>query len=178
MKCPRCQSNTLRVVPDRRQSPVEVCGSCGGIWVPGGDVSNIGKTEVMYSMVARKAETKDQSAGVCPRGHGLLERARAELDPPVMLDRCCACHGIWFDRGEWEILSRSHLIDQIDNLWSASFRQSQRRERVRGQYLRRIEERIGSELFVSLAEVAEQLKDHPHRSEALAYLREVSSDAW
>lgn len=41
MQCPRCQENSLRSVPDKRHSPVEVCASCGGIWVPGGDVSQI-----------------------------------------------------------------------------------------------------------------------------------------
>ena len=177
MQCPRCQKNSLRAVPDRRRSPVEVCGSCGGIWVPGGDVSHIGETEEMYSMVVGAGQASDQPAGVCPRGHGLLERARAELDPPVILDRCGDCHGIWFDRGEWEVLSRSHLIEHIDELWNKAFRQSQRRERVHRQYLERVKAHFGDEFFTALSEVAHQLKGHPQRSEALAFLREISSDS-
>ncbi len=177
MQCPRCQENSLRSVPDKRHSPVEVCASCGGIWVPGGDVSQIGKTEVMYSMIVGDGQASEQSAGVCPQGHGLLERGRAELDPPVILDRCRDCHGIWFDRGEWDVLSRSHLINHIDDLWSQTFRRSQRQERVRQQYLDRVKSHFGDDFFAALCKVADQLKGHPQRSEALAFLREMSSDS-
>ena len=120
--CPRCREHRLEEVPDTAGSPVKVCGGCGGLWVPGGALGRIGRTEMVYSSLADdgKPGADTTAAGLCPEGHGMMARATADLSPPVPLDRCPHCCGIWFDRGEWQRLASTSLADHLEDLYQES----------------------------------------------------------
>jgi Zn-finger nucleic acid-binding protein len=94
---------------------------------------------------------------------------------PVHLERCSSCHGVWFDGGEWSLLSAKHLLEHIDEFWSAEWRTTQRRTLEHEQYQRRLEETFGAELLGQIRSLAGVLRNHPRRSQALALLREESS---
>lgn len=61
--------------------------------------------------------TCDARTGLCPLGHGILIRARANTEPTFYLERCPHCHGIWFDNGEWNVLAEGHLLEHLEDLW-------------------------------------------------------------
>jgi Zn-finger nucleic acid-binding protein len=144
--------------------------------VPGGKVEQVGDSDILYSLLARDIEEDDAAACRCPNGHGILVRARAELVPPIRLDRCETCHGLWFDRGEWQELANSHLVDHLEDLWSKSAARKQRLERSQRRYRQWAKEQFGSDLMDRMLAVAEELKNHPSRAEALAFIREMSAE--
>jgi len=43
----------------------------------------------------------DNRTGPCPSGHGIMIRAKVDIDEPFYLEKCTTCGGIWFDHGEW-----------------------------------------------------------------------------
>jgi Zn-finger nucleic acid-binding protein len=92
------------------------------------------------------------------------------------LERCGNCRGVWFDAGEWSALADRELLEHIDEFWSVEWRASQRRERDRMSYELRQSEEFGQELHEALKEIALKLKGHKRRSQALAFIRDASSD--
>ena len=90
------------------------------------------------------------------------------------LERCNSCLAVWFDAGEWGALASSQLSEHIDELWSAEWRENQRRVHDRAKYQERLEEAFGPELCRQILSVATALRGHPRRSQALAVIREES----
>jgi Zn-finger nucleic acid-binding protein len=120
----------------------------------------------------------DDQGGRCPSDKTIMSRAAINVagEPaPVHLERCGSCRGIWFDGGEWSLLSGKHLLEHIDEFWSAEWRTTQRRTLEHEQYQRRLEETFGADLLAQIRSLAGGLRHHPHRSQALALLREESS---
>lgn len=106
-----------------------------------------------------------------------MSRARIELGgdrPAVHLERCSSCRGVWFDSGEWTLLAERHLLERMDELWTAEWRARQRRLADAENYERRLRESFGPDLFQRLEELAAMLRGHERRSQALAFLREAS----
>jgi len=110
--------------------------------------------------------------GLCPSGHGLLIRARIEIEPPLFLERCTDCGGIWFDRGEWNRLAENELLKDLPEFWTRAWQRKQRKETSRKLYIEWQQKTFGEELYALLSDLAERLKNHPRRSEALAFIRE------
>jgi Zn-finger nucleic acid-binding protein len=122
----------------------------------------------------------DDQGGQCPSDKTIMARAAIQFagEPaPVHLERCGSCHGIWFDGGEWSLLSGKHLLEHIDEFWSAEWRAAQRRTLEHEQYQRRLEETFGADLLAQIRSLGGALRNHPRRSQALALLREESSTA-
>lgn len=125
------------------------------------------------------AAALDAQTGLCPIDRSILTRAEIDMGEghaPIHLERCGSCRGVWFDAGEWSALAERHLLEQIDEFWTAEWRAKQRRERDAANYARRTREELGPELHDALQEIAGRLKGHPRRSQALAFLREHSDD--
>jgi Zn-finger nucleic acid-binding protein len=122
----------------------------------------------------------DDQGGQCPSDKSIMSRAAIHVagEPAqVHLERCGSCHGIWFDGGEWSLLSGKHLLEHIDEFWSAEWRAAQRRTLEHEQYQRRLEETFGADLLAQIRSLGGALRNHPRRSQALALLREESSTA-
>ena len=119
----------------------------------------------------------DAQAGRCPVDGTILSQAEIDIatdQPAVHLERCSSCRGVWFDAGEWSLLANHHLLENIEQIWTAEWRARQRRLRNEREYERRTREEFGPELFALLEAVAAKLKGYERRSQALAYLRETS----
>ncbi|MCU1231380.1 MAG: hypothetical protein JWO97_4264 [Acidobacteria bacterium] len=116
----------------------------------------------------------DARSGMCPSGHGIMSRARIDAATPFTLERCASCFGVWFDRGEWRRVAEEHLVDELPQFWSREWQAKQRRIRSRVAHLESAKEDFGAELYEQLAQLADTLRSHPRRSEALAFLREES----
>ena len=149
------------------------CSACGGMFVPRMLVELIDDAPA----AAPGQESHDAQTGRCPIDGSILSRAEIDLGddrPPIHLDRCASCRGVWFDAGGWSSLAELQLLERIDEFWTAEWRARQRRERDEASYDRRLRETFGSELYDALQEIAGKLKGHERRSQALAFLREAS----
>jgi Zn-finger nucleic acid-binding protein len=123
---------------------------------------------------------RDEQSGRCPNDKTIMSRTAVNISgqpTPIHLERCSSCHGVWFDAGEWNVLSAQHLLAHIDEFWSTEWRAAQRRGLEHVQYERRLEETFGEDLLVQIRLLAASLRNHPRRSQALALLREESATA-
>jgi Zn-finger nucleic acid-binding protein len=151
------------------------CTGCGGMFVPRMLVELIDQS----AAAPPPQESLDAQTGRCPLDQSIMSRAEIELGadrPTIHLERCGSCHGIWFDAGEWSSLAESHLLERIDEFWTAEWRARQRRERDDASYDRRLREAFGPELYDDLQEIARKIKGHERRSQALAFIREASGE--
>lgn len=122
----------------------------------------------------RPGSVADARTGLCPFGHGILIRAKVEIDDSFYLERCPECMGIWFDKGEWNKLAQSHLLERLDTLWDPAWRFRHRQSRERELVRRRLEQSFGAETLGQLDALVDRLGDAATtvRAEALAYLEE------
>jgi Zn-finger nucleic acid-binding protein len=181
--CPKCKTATLnalstaRTPPRSEASPVPPsrCTSCAGVWMPKGALSpelEPADGAPAASAPADKAPAgADAKVGFCPAGHGLLIRARVETPKAAFhLDRCGTCAGIWFDAGEWAALAATEWLHHVDDLWDPIYKKRMREERSRKQHVDALAQALGATLAQQVAQLAGELKKHPHRSLAVAYL--------
>jgi Zn-finger nucleic acid-binding protein len=124
-----------------------------------------------------RSNASDEKGGQCPADRAIMSRTRVELGGgrnALHLERCGSCHGIWFDAGEWKALADSHLLDHLDDFWTAEWRTRQRREHEHDAYDARMKQLFGEELYGQLVATGHALRGHPRRSQALAIIREQS----
>jgi len=170
MKCPKCENSDLG---KKSFSQPYDCSECGGIWVRKEDLPRMNDAVFDSSEdILCEITVHDSKTGICPEGHGIMIRARIEDEVPFYLERCTACGGIWFDKGEWQRIAGNHFLKHLPDFWSHSWQQRQRKEKDRRHYLQKNEELLGNELFASLTTLAETLKLHPEKSRALAFLQQ------
>ena len=82
---------------------VDLCPSCGGLWLDKGEIERLGKTSSTEVDGLREALTGGAQAGVsetptsCPACPGKLREVRVGR---VIVDVCGKCGGLFLDRGE------------------------------------------------------------------------------
>ena len=96
--------NEPLIVLDWQGVEIDMCASCGGVWLDAGELEFIGEkagadTGDLTGMLER-ARRGDLTKRPCPRCGRKLRALHACEDEPVELDHCPRGHGIWFDRGE------------------------------------------------------------------------------
>ena len=173
MKCPKCNDQLLSGGPHGTQQ----CTVCGGVFSPRTRLGDLLGAETATEAEQAASSVGDSKAGACPVDRVLMRRALINLpNTKFHLERCGSCFGVWFDAGEWQSLASSQLAAQLDELWSSEWQAGQREVLDRANYVERITEAFGADLTGQLFSLAEALKSHPRRSQALAILREESDD--
>lgn len=181
-RCPKCENAPL--IPSHPSEPGEragvralTCRQCNGMWLPRTEAERLVRQGSISSEVSLGeasspglASDADRRTGPCPVGHGLMGRARVELDTPFYLERCVHCGGVWFDAGEWQRLATSHLLGSLLEFWTPSWRRRSQQEKTRKAERERLSARLGPEIFDKLQALATALNNHPSREEALAFL--------
>ncbi|MGE4544002.1 MAG: zf-TFIIB domain-containing protein [Pedobacter sp.] len=176
MDCPKCKTFTLQCVTSSQGGPIK-CSNCGGFWIHADQIPKFMTQESVLSQIGRHSDKTthiDSVTGLCPLGHGILSRVKITSNDPFYLDRCSRCGGIWFDRGEWHKLATAHLLDNIADFWTTSWQNKQRESAHRDAYIHWAQQEFGNELFDKLYLIAKQLKSHPSRVEALAFIKNIS----
>jgi Zn-finger nucleic acid-binding protein len=173
-RCPKCKTSEL-VTPPGHQTQALRCPTCRGTWLPRDEA----RLEVAGALLENDATLHphleaDARTGLCPLGHGILIRARVELDDPFHVERCAECHGLWFDKGEWSKLAASRLLHNLDDLWDPAWRHRMRLERQHEAHRLTMEAELSPPVLELLETLANALKERSPRvqSLALAYLRE------
>jgi len=119
------------------------------------------------------ARGHNDRTGMCPAGHGIMERARVEVEEDVFyLEKCTACGGIWFDSGEWSKIAEHQLVESLQHFWSRAWQTRQRMNRNRSSYLQKNLEMLGEEVCDLIRRLAALLREHPEQGRALAFLKQ------
>ena len=102
LTCVKCTS----VLDKARVGDVEVdlCPSCGGLWLDHGEIERIGRGKPADMDNLRKAltgsstpEPASETTTSCPACPGQLKEV---VLGPVHVDYCTKCHGVFLDKGE------------------------------------------------------------------------------
>lgn len=179
MRCPKCVTDTLRLEPRLGDTKATEggrrCERCGGFWIARAAVSALRDSGVLSALDAEPttAIDSDRKNGVCPRGHGLMSRARVAIERAYFVERCTTCEWLWLDAGEWTRLSSEHLLDRLDDLWLPSWRARLHDEHATAALEDDLRKKLGDALFERLHTISMELVHHPHGDVALAYVRQL-----
>ena len=168
MKCPKCK--TVELKKPGYNSP-HFCEACGGMWLMAGELSELPDMTLEQIENAPAPDSHDQKTGMCPSGHGIMIRAKVDIDEPFFLEKCTACGGIWFDKGEWQRIAENNLAENLSNIWSVSWQRKQSKEKNRESFLSMNQTLLGDPVFAAIMALAEDLKDHPEKDRAIALLQ-------
>jgi len=100
--CPVCRKPLI--VVERDAIELDYCPWCHGMWFDAGELAllaeKLGRTlAVGEGSALERAQTAEKPRS-CPRCDRKMEKVYLGSAPRVMLDRCGAGHGLWFDHGE------------------------------------------------------------------------------
>ena len=176
--CPKCRRPALGiassdVVLRQGSTPVLECSVCRGLWIPHAALEQGVELNVApppASPTPSIPPEEDHRTGLCPEGHGILIRARAELDRIFHVERCAACRGVWLDRGEGRRLVAAGLLTHLDDLWDPKWQRHKRHVNEQRRLDAALSLALGEELFQRLQQLVLELREHPGRSQALAWL--------
>ncbi|MBS1958962.1 MAG: zf-TFIIB domain-containing protein [Bdellovibrionales bacterium] len=111
MNCVRCQT-TLKT-QKYEGVEIDVCPKCKGAWLDQGELGriiDIHEEEFSPDLINRAIERtftgipKDEDASVelCPKCAKRMDVVNYAYNSGIIIDRCPAGHGFWFDRDELE----------------------------------------------------------------------------
>jgi len=176
MKCPKCRDISLRrkgkAMSAEKHSGPMFCPGCGGVWITNRELGRISEYSSEDTEPAQPGGTPNPDAvtGLCPDGHGLMIRARVHLEPHFYLEKCPACGGIWFDRGELNRILESNLCENLAMFWTFSWQRTQHKKKGEEYYHKTNRELLGDDIYDAIIELAEKLKGHPEQLRAMALL--------
>lgn len=168
MKCPKCKTSEL--MKPSSNSPY-LCQNCGGMWLLNTSNSDFNSISIENIDESTVENDFDGVTGLCPSGHGIMIRAKVEIDEPFYLEKCTSCGGIWFDKGEWHRIAENNLAENLGLIWSKSWQRKQSKEKNRESFLKTNRKILGEDIFKTIIELSEKLKQHPAKERAVSLLR-------
>ncbi len=158
---------------ERHSGPL-FCPGCSGVWITSKELGKISEYSSAENEPAHSSEPPDPNpdaiTGLCPDGHGLMIRAKVHVEPHFYLERCTACGGIWFDRGELSRILENNLYENLTMFWTLSWQRMQRKQKGEASYLKSNKQLLGDDIYDSIIDLAGKLKGHPEQLRALALL--------
>jgi Zn-finger nucleic acid-binding protein len=157
-----------------RGLPAHHCLTCQGMWLSAIDYLQW----LTRSRPHDEAETAGTAveindilqAKICPADGHMMRRYRVSHDIEFTLDRCSTCHGIWFDRNEWEALKQHNLHRELNHIFTKRWQQrivaAEQRQWLEQLY----RERFGADDYAEIRRIRQWLTDHPNGATLLAYL--------
>ncbi len=167
-KCPKCKTENLTASggTSEMQKPPLSCPKCRGMWMMPDETEACFRSGFKTADSAEPIEvTEDHSTGLCPNGHGIMTRAKVELEPPFFLEKCPHCNGIWFDKGEWNRLTETDMLSHLFDFWSNSWRKEQQEIRAVKRMEDMQKKRFGIQLHEQIIHLAGKAKNHPRQTE-------------
>lgn len=114
MNCPNCQNTMINKKKDYVE--IDFCESCNGLWLDLYEYDDVKKvlkietkTEEPYFVPSIRTNENSKKCPICDR---IMEKL--QIGQGILLDRCPAQHGVWFDKGE---LSK-FLNENIEELFN------------------------------------------------------------
>jgi Zn-finger nucleic acid-binding protein len=168
MNCPKCKTALLRTPSPKSPS---LCKQCGGMWVANMATMTLEESSIEDLSNGPGPLEPDSMTGLCPSGHGIMIRAKVDLDEPFFLEKCTTCGGIWFDRGEWLRVVENDLAQSLGNIWSKAWQRKHSRQKNRQSFLEMNHKLLGEEVFNLIMELSGLLAGHPEKERAIALLQ-------
>jgi Zn-finger nucleic acid-binding protein len=178
MKCPACNTTELTLIYLDSNLPSRTCAVCEGKWVSSSEyeawLDQHGETLPEKSFEGPPLHVPDHGrAKLCPECGCILIKYEVGRGLNFTLDQCGHCHGIWFDKNEWESLKQRNLHDEVHKIFTASW-QTQARKEERKKNLEQIYfSRFGSDDYAEIKRMREWIYLHTRRDELLAFLNDV-----
>ncbi len=172
MNCPSCKTGELTPSFLELLFRTHSCGGCGGHWILIEDFVEW-KTRNPGTHRAPQAdyEAEDsKNALLCPMTGRIMQKFRLSSDSSHRLDYSPSVGGVWLDPGEWEYLKEHGLADSLNQVFTAQWQASIRKEDARATFTQLYRERFGEEQYQKIKELREWLTAQPNRSDLRAYL--------
>jgi len=172
--CPICVNQPLPMVYLLRGLPVYQCPSCQGIWLSAIDYLqwlNRSRSYDEDETVGTAVQVKDiLQMKICPADGHMMRRYRVSHDIDFTLDRCNTCHGVWFDRHEWDALKQHNLHRELNHIFTKPWQQ-RIVETEQRQWLEQLyRDRFGADDYAEIQRIRQWLTEHPNGAILLAYL--------
>jgi PAT family beta-lactamase induction signal transducer AmpG len=113
MRCPKCRDDMEQL--DVGGVEIDRCTTCHGLWFDEGELQKL-----KDKSVAAEIDIGDPSTGKvhntndryrCPRCGGSMIRMVDQQQPHIWYEECSACHGSYFDAGEFRDLTTVSISD-------------------------------------------------------------------
>jgi len=108
LMCPNCQTPMER--GDRRDLTVDLCPSCGGVWLDSGELNDLATGmhgDIEYCSIDEDVHRDRFPERSCPRCPGQVMRKINLLRlSDLIFDWCPECGGFFLDKGEVEQMNR------------------------------------------------------------------------
>lgn len=176
MNCPVCKADLLRQTTLASDLPAYECKNCHGVWLSSNEylawLKTHGPTLPEKPGDDSTIPTWDtQELKLCAECGRILSRFRILPNLKFYLDRCGHCNGVWFDKGEWDILVARNLQDKVNQFFTKPWQMRVREEETKSMLDRLYMEKFGAEDYARIKDVWAWLQDHPQRAMLLAYLQ-------
>lgn len=182
--CPVCRTATMAMVTldglGARQ-----CTECEGVWVTAAGHALADEHLWPAATPQQRADASDRPsweagqefdpAKLCPYDGRILLKYRLGADVGFRLDRCSACHGIWFDPGEWDELTRLGMRRELALVFTDEWQDAVRAEEQQRLADQLREGRFGAHDLARMREFKAWVDDHEQRSAVLAYLNQPAT---
>ena len=103
MICPVCREDMF--VLEFQRVELDWGPGCGGVWLDSGELGLLGEKAgalrgALLNALEREEAGKAAGKRRCPVCRKRLTEVRTGPEGTIVVDRCPAGHGLWFDRGE------------------------------------------------------------------------------
>ncbi len=113
-------------------------------------------------MNAAAADAARDSKAVisCPKCQSFMVKYGIKEGVDNKLDLCASCGVVWLDGGEWELLDRLDLTDQVPNILAAPWQTSIKRKAIAAEVESRYKAELGDADFAKVLEFKKWLGEH------------------
>lgn len=120
MDCPICKDAMITL--ELNEVEIDYCTGCSGIWLDAGELEMLlGDSVHAHRLLAsfEKATDCGETLRKCPICLKKMQKVLVGPDSDVLIDKCSAEHGLWFDKGELDDIfnaakfEKQHEVQQL-----------------------------------------------------------------
>lgn len=151
------------------------CPETGGVWIPAraywGWLQSCPESLQHLPLIGEAAEQSldDLFVKLCPDSGTLMFPYRVGHGFNFRIDRSVT-GGIWLDGGEWEQLKERNFHNELHLVFTAPWQKKERIAQQKVALEESFKQKLGGDLYAKLSALHEELADHSHRTEAIAFL--------
>lgn len=110
MQCPVCKNSMVILELDKVE--IDYCPACKGIWLDSGElellIEDHSKNNSSNFRLVNDLPEKKYRCPICNKKMDKVEYANSK----IIIDKCKNDHGLWFDKGELNLLLSANEINQ------------------------------------------------------------------
>lgn len=176
MKCPICKQHSLVSVTLTCDLPGNRCSNCAGFWISSLDYFSWLRAHKQFlpdrplQEAALPSSQEPHTAKICPDCGHLLTRYKIWPNINFFLDHCGSCNGVWLDKGEWDVLGKHNLQDNLNEFFTKPWQRNLRASETKTLLEKLYTQKFGAEDYVQAKKIRAWLREHPASAMILAYL--------